>query len=497
MGRGFVRGGVSGGVALLVASGSIWLGGCASSSQPVSGPSDWLLPPDPSAEGIARVLLLDSVDPWNAPVPTNDSERIVFSHVYVGLTAFSPDGAVVPMLAERVSPRSDALWEIRLRPDLRFSDGTSLRAVDVFKSWSLAAKRHPDREIWKHFDLSLVAVQGFRDLLVRTPEPGVDLPRLLTDPALEVVSSLLEDTLPEGAGPLMVVGGRVRIGETAVEPNRYFAGPAPVDPDTWTLPPADDTPRRMISSGDFPGEEPAHAVEGIPRRAITLRLYPEGDPRDAAAVLTSVDALLVRDKEAGRFLESAGFVSSPLPYDRGYLLLLAGPTPLDIDRQELADLTVMEDARPWTGIEVTEEQIAKPQVREVLILQAPDPPASVFGEIEPAALADAARIGTRLASVWSAEVVVRTDRDPHVLLQPGQAVVLPIARPMDAANLSALTTRWLNLEDDTQITILSLLESRAHLLASPDLRGVRVDGSGVPRFEYSGRSEIGSSSPVP
>ena len=477
-----------------------------------------------------RVLLRDPVLPQHAPVPTNDAERIVFSHLYVGLTALSPDGSVLPMLAERISQRTDVLWDIRLRSDLRFSDGTSLRAVDVAKGWVLAAERCPDRGVWTHFDPLLVRAQGFRDLLVRTPEPEVDLPRLLADPAFAVMSFLTRETLPVGAGPLAIVDGRVRLGDTVAEPNPYFAGPAPVDAVSWRLPPSEDAPRRMISSGTLPGEESVSSLasDEIPRRAVALHLDPAADPRDVADARPSVEALLVRDEESIRFLQSAGYAAKPLPYDRGYVLFLSGPTPVGLDRQELADLTVMEDARPWTGVEVTELETAAPQIGEVIVLLASESPGESadtaatedeesrpppiyptgrperdpspvgFGDVETAALADAARIGTRLAALWSADVVVRTDQDPHQPLRPGQAVVIPVDRSRAVANLSSLTLRWLNIEGDDEITILSLLESRAQLLGSPGLSGVRVDGLGVPRFENAARSRtVGSSSTVP
>lgn len=477
---------------LLVAACFLDLLGCASTSAPsgsseVRGAEDprapvWLVPPDTAATGTTRMLLHAVPEPGHAPVPVNDAERLLFAHLYVGPTEVTPDGSVVPLLVERVTARDELLWDIRLRPGLRFSDGTSLRAVDVAKSWALARTRHPERDVWRQFDPGLVRAQGFQNLLVRTREPGVDLPRLLADPAFRVVSPGAEGSFPAGAGVLAIVGASPGA-EIRLEPNRWYPGFAPVEGETWLQPPPPDELERRVSSGRLPGEaEAAVGDDGaVSRRPFHCRIEPGADARDAAGS-TADDALVVRGLEDCRFLEIAGYVDHPLPYDRGYVLLVAGPTPSTIDRVELAELIVTEDARPWTEIEVVESFAELPTSNEVVVLR---PGATGFGGVLSDALPEAARIASRLAATWSATVVERGNEEPHQPLRAGQALVVPVERTESSAGLSSLLLHWLDLEGEAEMSVVSLLESRPHLLLAPAVRGVHLDGRGVPRFEKS------------
>ena len=52
-------------------------------------------------------------------------------HVFDQLTHRSPDGTIVPWLAEKWMPAGDTNWEFKLRPGVKFHDGSTLAAGDV------------------------------------------------------------------------------------------------------------------------------------------------------------------------------------------------------------------------------------------------------------------------------------------------------------------------------------------------------------------------------
>ena len=476
--------------------------------RPVSQ-SAWIIEPSSDANGVPRVFLSEPVTPLHAPVPTNDSERIVFGEIYVGLTRIDENGELVPMLAERIYSPRDRVWKIELRHGLRFSDGTSLEAVDIARGWALAKKRHPNLAVWNRESSIVVRVLGREELLVQAPTPELDVPRLLAEPTFAAMSYRSDDAFPIGAGPLSPPRERFGLGEHRYEPNPYYAGEAPHEGDSWRAVPAEETIEKLLSStgGPLSDLQPLSiGADAEGRKPVTFRFVGGADPRDAAAATPPIDAVFVRDLESIRFLEKTGLENHELPFDRGYVLLMPGPVPEELPLAELAELTSKESARPWTELLVAEERSPRPQVEEFVILErkdaadvaggdakadlgrapAADLPARGFGPIELGGLEEADRIARRLAALWSARTVVRASDAPHERLRRGQAVVLPIPRGVNAPNLSALSSHWLDLEGENQIGIVSLLESRPSLLTTPRLRGVGLSGFGVPRFEWSG-----------
>ncbi|MEZ4649809.1 MAG: ABC transporter substrate-binding protein [Candidatus Eisenbacteria bacterium] len=489
-----------------------------------SAPLQWIIEPSPDAAGVTNVFLPEPVSPLHAPVPTNDSERIVFGELYVGLTRIDGAGQLVPMLADQIYSTKEKVWKIHLRHGLRFSDGTSLEAVDVVRSWALAKKRHPSLAVWNGSSALVVRVQGPRDIVVQAPTADLDVPRLLAEAPFAVVSYRSDDTLPIGAGPMAAPLGRSQPGSQRFEPNPNYAAEAPHDGDDWLSAPVEERVEKLLSSTGKSLEElkpvvPGPDAEG--RRPVVFRFAGGADPRDAATVSPPIDATFVRDLESIRFLTKAGLVNHELPEDRGYVLLVAGPVPEGLPLAELAELTSSEAATPWTEFEVAEERTASPTIEEFVILERQESAEAAggeakpdfgrapqsgrllgFGPIETGGLPEAERIARRLAALWTADTVVRTDDAPHERLRPGQAVVLPIARGVSAPNLSALSQHWLDMEGEMQIGIVSLLQSRPSLLTSPQLRGVRLTGTGVPRFDASSVAEgaaiapgVGSTAP--
>ncbi len=72
-------------------------------------------------------------DPWQQP------NGIARRLVYDGLTRMDPSGVVIPALAvDWKSDSDDHRWQFRLRPGVRFSDGTALTSVNVVSSLNVS-----------------------------------------------------------------------------------------------------------------------------------------------------------------------------------------------------------------------------------------------------------------------------------------------------------------------------------------------------------------------
>jgi oligopeptide transport system substrate-binding protein len=98
------------------------------------------LPPAAAAEAVLRRAISEpsSLDPLRYG---SVNDFAVLSDLFTGLTAFGPDGGIVPGCAARWRVSADGLrWTFELRPGLTWSDGTPLTAQDF--AWS--AQRYLD-----------------------------------------------------------------------------------------------------------------------------------------------------------------------------------------------------------------------------------------------------------------------------------------------------------------------------------------------------------------
>src|SRR5688500_17000657 len=75
-------------------------------------------------DAISTIALTEAVDPANAPVPSNESERLLFRQLYETLIRVDCNGRVVPGLAVSWRLETDGqTWIITLRENARFADG--------------------------------------------------------------------------------------------------------------------------------------------------------------------------------------------------------------------------------------------------------------------------------------------------------------------------------------------------------------------------------------
>lgn len=239
---------------------------------------------DTSSPDSLRVAVAHAVDPAHAPAPQNAAERLVFRQLYETLVRIDCDGNVQPALATSwsVDP-AGRLWQFRLRPGARFTDGAAVTAATIAEAWSADASSAAR---------AAAGVTGLAD---------------------------------GGAGELRVELERPAAAHVFAEPGlavaRAVAGSAwPVGTTTWR---ADTTPAprvtRLVTAD----------ASAMPR---VLEFRDSPDPR--AALDGGADVLITADRAVLAYARALGdYGATPLHWSRTYVLATRG-------RDIAADLTV-------------------------------------------------------------------------------------------------------------------------------------------------------------
>ena len=284
-------------------------------------------PVDSPGDPVSLVGLTEDVNPSHAPIPGNESERLLFRQVYETLLHIGCDFTIRPGLA--ATWQLDATgtgWIITLRRDARFSDGTAVTARDVIASWTRGGSTlHPDVSRFVRtatalddFTLSVVLQQWAGQGSGPPPSPGP-----LAQPALAVARFAAESPWPLGTrevrleGPATPSDGRITI----------------------TMVPA-----ASASSPDAAATTPAGRINTPVRFLVSPR-------RDARDLLDQgVDLLVTRDPAALAYANTlAQFDAMPLPWLRSYVFVSrekaqSGTLTSEL-RQQLADDAVPGEAQ--------------------------------------------------------------------------------------------------------------------------------------------------------
>jgi len=285
---------------------------------------------DRPGEPVSLVGLTDEVDPAHAPIPENDSERLLFRQVYETLVHIGCDLAIRPGLASTWQlDATGTIWIITLRPNARFSDGTAVTARDVIASWAHGGGATPHPAVARFvrsataldaLTLSVSPRDEVRQDAAQPPAPG-----FLAQPALAVARFA-----PESAWPLGTREGRLE-GPAAPAAGRT----------TITL-----VPTAIASPPDTSATAPAGSRASTP--AVRFLVSPRRDVRDLLD--QGVDLLVTRDPATLAYASAlAQFDAIPLPWLRSYVFLsrerAPGATLTPALRQKLADDAVPGEAQ--------------------------------------------------------------------------------------------------------------------------------------------------------
>jgi len=143
------------------------------------------------------VALLDDISPGNAPVARNDSERILFRHVYETLITVDCLGRVQAGLAKGWRRGGDGrIWTFELREDVQFWDGTPLTAEDVIRSW----RRFMVETMVTAAGIDSTGIVKEHVLRVYFDRPHREVPRVLSSLEFAVVKRAGESLWPVGSG---------------------------------------------------------------------------------------------------------------------------------------------------------------------------------------------------------------------------------------------------------------------------------------------------------
>ncbi|UGQ11193.1 ABC transporter substrate-binding protein [Yinghuangia sp. ASG 101] len=197
------------------------------------------------------------MDPFGVP-----SDAVVYGNrlaaVYDLLVETSPGtGATVPRLAQSLVPSADFReWVVKLRPGVRFSDGTPFDAAAVKKTWDM----HGRPEVRS---VHAVAVQGLRTVvrdpltLVATLDmPNANFDRMISRHLNFIGSPAALANLeafrsrPVGAGPFVLTEWVKNDRQVLVRNPTYWQGPAPLDGLVYRVVPETEWHPDMIADGE-------------------------------------------------------------------------------------------------------------------------------------------------------------------------------------------------------------------------------------------------------
>ena len=126
-----------------------------------------------------RIESYDEVLSWDPHAAWHLTSINAFNHVYETLVHVGPDLGLEPSLATSWRLAAPTVWEVELRPGVRFQDGTPLTIEDV--AFSLMRAKGEDSD-FRRYALGIVRVQdaGGGKVRIVTGRPDPILPNRLS-----------------------------------------------------------------------------------------------------------------------------------------------------------------------------------------------------------------------------------------------------------------------------------------------------------------------------
>ncbi|MFT4234414.1 MAG: ABC transporter substrate-binding protein [Microbacterium sp.] len=185
--------------------------------------------------GTLIASLIDTLPSLHPMARTTGNGWLVIANLYNTLTMLTPEGKVEPELAEswEANDRLD-VWTFKLRPGVKFHNGTPLTASDVKATLDTLMQPHITA---RQYVAPIANVGALDDLTVRITleAPTAELARQLAFASTKIISHKalenfdLLDSQPAGTGPFRMVSFTPNQ-ELVMERNPdYFRGPVPLD----------------------------------------------------------------------------------------------------------------------------------------------------------------------------------------------------------------------------------------------------------------------------
>lgn len=449
---------------------------------------DWTLdptcavlePPERPAD-VITIALLDDVEPVQAPWARNEAEALLFGQLYETLINIDCAGDVRSGLARSWTRRDRGrVWDVELRPDARFSDGTPVTATDVAWSWRHAAV---DRTEFGAVVDSIHVIDD-RRMRIHVHEPHRKPPRSLASPVFAVAKPSNDLKWLLGSGPFEVRSTNVT---------------------------------KLVE-----GQRPIVAVP-LHGRAPTLRFWKvsQFDARDLLA--GTVDLIVTREPVVIEYgARQPNLTITPLPWDRTHVLfapsrayaMTRGHTPASIPPEPLerfARDAVHVDARGssgphwWediapecSGVSAPPLRTSRPLPTHQVLFDRNDPVARdlaarivALASVDRTASEDAARVAAAVpgfADMTAIKAVGLNEDELERSLRHAEAFAYILSLPArpyntcyEARRLSELSP-WRGEGVSVSDILVPLVDTRPHVIASTGKFGLSADWFGNVRI---------------
>jgi peptide/nickel transport system substrate-binding protein len=152
--------------------------------------------------------------------------------LYEKLTNYDENGVVAPHLAESLQSNSDAtMWTIKLRPNVKFQDGSTLDAEDVLYSWKMIREGGwKAAKLLEIIDLDKTKAVDDLTLEVALTRPVATLPEFLAADGMYIQKKGFTDyKSSNGTGPFDLAEWRPTDRAILKRKASYWRGPAHLD----------------------------------------------------------------------------------------------------------------------------------------------------------------------------------------------------------------------------------------------------------------------------
>ncbi len=239
----------------------------------------------------ARIALSGGLDRLDPSMSANGTDLVVMSQIYETLLEIDPaTGELKPKLAESYSAKSPTVWEIKLRKDVKFHDGTPLTAQDV----KYTLERLLDKDLGSPHYSQLTSIKEVRAVDDHTVEIETETPNPVLMRRMQPIG---------GSGRVFIVSKAYFESHTPEELTNQPMGTGPYKLESWQK----GNSLTLARNEEYWGEKPA-----IEKGVFTF--IPENSTRVNALLQGEVDViqrLPISDVERVKQSDNTHVVSSP------------------------------------------------------------------------------------------------------------------------------------------------------------------------------------------